>query len=135
MREIKFRALCDFEIAGDLQPRKMVYFGAVVFDDGIKAWPMPCDMDKIRSHESPLMQYTGLKDRNGIEVYEDDIVSIYSNRGVTEEHRSRVFVQVTGIMVMSNYAHMGLRPYKQLHAYEQFEVIGNIYENPELLAP
>ena len=87
-----------------------------------------------------LMQFTGLKDRNGVEIYEGDIVKIY-------EHR---FSPMDFIVDFSGANHcwwlsscfkesqFGTSKesfsFSQLNGfYEDCEVIGNIYENPELL--
>lgn len=73
-----------------------------------------------------LMQFTGLRDKNGHEIYEGDILRT-QERWVDKDGRLssvRVQIQVvewTGEYVNSHYWH------------EFYEVIGNIYENPELL--
>lgn len=70
-----------------------------------------------------VMQYTGLKDKNGKEIFEGDIVKCF------KIHNS--------IVCMAEYAWglktktLGFIPFSEI--YGHFEVIGNIYENPELL--
>lgn len=73
--------------------------------------------------EKYLMQFTGLKDKNGKEVFEGDIVLIYS------EKISKVFYSQGSFCVDI------LNGGTPLHAFssKQLEVIGNIYENLELL--
>jgi len=61
-----------------------------------------------------IMQYTGLKDKNGIEIYEGDIVKYWD--GSTES------VTWNNCGFWSGWGTLGIS-----------EVIGNIYENPELL--
>ena len=80
-------------------------------------------------HQEPamLMQYTGLKDKNGVEIYEGDILKVFGD--VSEiyysEHNAAFRYQRT---------HPAMEPVP-LGTYSSpaFEVIGNIYENPELL--
>ena len=71
-------------------------------------------------HEIELMQSTGLKDKSGVEIYEGDIVT-----WSTEDRRDRFIVEYVG----GGYK----CPYHWLFKWEHTEVIGNIYENPELL--
>lgn len=118
MREIKFRAWHDgemydvddlrFNIAG-------VCYVHLIQPSGRILYHTP-DLSKVR-----LMQYTGIKDKNGKEVYEGDIV-LYAGgyRGVvvwdTITDGWRIRVNDT-FNTRSN----------------DMEVIGNIYENPELV--
>ena len=93
---------------------------------------------------SDLMQYTGLKDRDGIEIYEGDILTtecteiIYTKKpNVHGLYAKTKTIKTTGKVkcVWKSYGfkfeHM--RKTKQGINISSFKVIGNIYENPELL--
>jgi len=76
-----------------------------------------------------LMQYTGLKDKNGIEIYEGDAL---------RDSESIVIVKFVDGEFSVDYRTMGgkWRNYGSLFDYlkdYEGEVIGNIYENQELL--
>ncbi|AYA77390.1 hypothetical protein DOE78_19110 [Bacillus sp. Y1] len=73
-------------------------------------------------NELTLLQFTGLTDKNGVEIYEGDIVQ----HGI---FRRKIIFQLCGFWLeRSNGSKMPLwcEP-------KEVEVIGNIYENPELL--
>ena len=83
-----------------------------------------------KADEIELMQSTGLKDKNGEEIFEGDIVDYKGRKAVIKWHGS--------------YANFIYRFVDELQervsewhplflAYYHFEVIGNIYENKELL--
>ena len=85
--------------------------------------------------EFELMQFTGLKDKNGNEIFEGDIVK-FSN--------CDDYVYVTPVVWDKNYACFGVSfsvgypiPFDYLEEFytelKDIEVVGNIYENPELL--
>lgn len=108
MREIKFRLW-------NPESKQLTYFDA---DFLLRC----CKYNK----DYVLMQYIGLKDKNGKEIYEGDIIDHehYSPRTVIYEN---------------NHARFGLQSSnKSFYKFDEFNkrkmlVIGNIYENPELL--
>ena len=74
-------------------------------------------------------QYTGLKDKNGKEIYEGDIVRIIVNNNIEKICKVEFKNGIFGVMFSKN---------KELTAFPHFcnttfEVIGNIYDSPELL--
>jgi uncharacterized phage protein (TIGR01671 family) len=71
-----------------------------------------------------INQFTGLTDKNGKEIYEGDICNTRDGDLLTcYDYNSFIY------MVLFSEEHSGVNGYSQ----KELEVIGNIYENPELL--
>ena len=90
--------------------------------------------DKLQDGE--IMQYTGLKDKNGREIYEGDIIALEVIKGVKIkvpvkfENGSFNIHEIPGGYGFSDTAY----PLGKLFLRDfGIEAIGNIYENPELL--
>lgn len=128
MKEIKFRAW-------DVENERWLPINEIVNDWGSTPWidAMYTADTEFGLHDSGntlvWQQYTGLKDKNGKEIYEGDIL-----RGTASDD-SREYTK-NGCVVFKEHE---LR-YEldedfclPLNWYESLEVIGNIYENPELL--
>jgi uncharacterized phage protein (TIGR01671 family) len=131
MREIKFRAWYN-------KNNEMI-----VWDD-IKDCVQPVDWDDFVA-DCELMQYTGLKDKNGVEIYEGDILDVtselFTNFGRTSTGKYRTtYKQVIrtedgwGCAIIKNDDIAIGHKSRGLKIPASFGVvIGNIHQNPELL--
>ena len=88
-----------------------------------------------------LMQYTGLKDKNGKEIYEGDIVDLDMGQICQIQPAPSRYREIIFDVSCSCFRWVDTNTKKELSGYsicvnnakEFCEVIGNIYENPELL--
>lgn len=89
--------------------------------------------DWIVNNDIHLMQSTGLKDKNGKEIFEGDVLAIETDEGVTN---LKVFWDEKHALFMiesKKYNEKDLLAELVEDNTYPFEIIGNIYENPELL--
>jgi len=122
MRQIKFRAWNKEEkIMSEPFTLWGITDGFIRFDEERLIFGFEDDVE--------VMQYTSLKDKNGKEIYEGDILlSPFKNHYLVEWDKEAVrfaFIGYGKILVKGHY------PVWQF--IKAYEVIGNIYENPELL--
>jgi uncharacterized phage protein (TIGR01671 family) len=139
-REIKFRAWYSSDnimINRTLHDRNWY-----TIDDGFVKCTHPND-----AHFLKVMEYTGIKDKNGKEIYEGDILKYNLYEARQEEGDGEdVFgfydtkVEVVKLInggfqpLISGYkGNIEDRDWNHDDLYLFFEVIGNIYENPELI--
>ena len=133
MREIKFRAW-------DKNQKVMRTICNIHFNMDDKAQFLYDDENKegYWCHSCELMQYTGLKDKNGKEIYEGDIVKYYDSTTMWLEANIKWLGACFGVETTENP--IPLYEFLDQYIYEktparilEIEIIGNIHSNPELL--
>ena len=124
MREIKFRA--------------WAYASKVIFyPDSDEGWELKNGVI-TPLFNTMLMQFTGLHDKNGKEIYDADVM-LWPDEykqiiGFNEKHTETSVRDIEKSQKLYDYmdVHFGYH-FDSQHPVEQGEVIGNIYENPELV--
>ena len=126
---LKFRALDKLRKRISVVDR--IYFdteGVQLRDDGGLYWR--------HFREVILMQSTGLKDLNGVEIFEGDILTDGHTLGVLRNHQTLGFYMVDEkgeeSFLSDTVDTEGFEEAKEF-IKNSIEIIGNIYENPELL--
>ena len=130
-REIKFRAW-------DIQNKRMIYFNAFEqwgFIDHTKdSTRSSTSCDRLMLSTDPKeflwMQFTGLLDKNGKEIYEGDVVRIWADPKHYGGYTGHDYAEA--VVWNPQEARFELTEHG-FYDFEFIQVIGNIYENKELL--
>lgn len=137
MREVKYRAWVEKE-------KELVDVITIYFEDRTVTLPIQTSViaeewwDKTtwNFEDVVLMQSTGLKDKNGREIYEGDIVHAYTAESNGYGKEDYISAEITGVVTFKDIS-FGLQVgniFNDLWTNaETFVVEGNIYENPEIL--
>lgn len=146
MREIKFRAwhkaekkMCDVTL---LRPNHGAFLvGVAPANDEIvdlngrtSVIVAPTDGRFCNWDEFELLQFTGLKDKNGKEIYEKDIVLDGKNTRVVDwfdEGAQFITMSSKDGLTCDESGEWDIMT--SVECGGDYEIIGNIYENPELL--
>lgn len=135
-REREFRAWL-------IDEKKMVEVDAINFKSEVIFYTVDKEIDgeiidTLQTRffkEIELIEYTGLKDKNGVKIFESDIVKIvgyhHSTPHKIEEENFVVVWSFERWVLQRKLKNGGVE--ETLLGDEDDEVIGNIYENPELL--
>lgn len=122
MREIKFRGKRD---------GKWLYGDLVHIDGDVFIFPVDGQPDYGKNYQvepETVGQFTGLKDKNGVEIWEGDILGAEQNGNVYCD-----FVFYNGSSFGRSHFNSFVPFYDRKDWIEKDEVKGNIYDNPELL--
>lgn len=119
MREIKFRAW-------EPNAKKMSY--RTLYQISMQGFGLP-----IESSETVIMQYTGLKDKNGNEIYEGDCFQIKKVSKKGSETGIAIIVWDNSCSKYRLDDTLEDGEYNLHYFAKNQEVIGNIHENPELI--
>lgn len=131
-RELKFRAWST-------EYNRFLDCGSSQLSRYLRGYANPVH-ENINFKTITVQQYTGLKDKNGVDIYEGDILKILNSDRMVPDLYDEMFVKGERVIVQVERSRLGeyygsnsVYSCYSLLDYENWEVIGNIFENPELI--
>lgn len=133
MREVKFRFF-DKKANAFIKPENDYDYNWLVKHDGTpcRVYNDSCQVALKELDNIIVSQYTGLKDKNGIEIHEGDIIEYQVGINPRTARVKKIIVYHRDGFYFGNKngkspCKPGVKEWKRCH------IIGNIYENPELI--
>lgn len=137
MREILFRGQTrkfgekTKNVKGDPMESNWVYGGVLVSNnDRAIIYQYEPKFDKFSVYASTLGQYTGFTDKNGTKIFEGDILKFCDGNG---EYTNYEVAWLINRLIIRGAEFNVAVDYLDEFVCKRSEVIGNIYDNPELL--
>jgi len=136
MRDIKFRGQSINTVGGGKPIKEWVY-GCLIIDESCEnEYKYRIQPSKSKQLYAPAIipetigQYTGLKDKNGAEIYEGDIVRIKATPPFTFDYIDVIIFKNGVFGLIDKFGYIEKLPVLSLDCYE---VIGNVISNPDLV--
>lgn len=101
----------------------------LIITSGFSDWGMPKQLEYYEVDEKTVGQYTGLKDKNGKEICEGDILLYSSNYKTVVNYKNGAFIRNYG----NSNIYLLYDSFIDDKCLVDYEIIGNIYDNSELL--
>lgn len=139
MREILFRGQLrrkgeKVNMAGEPLPSIWKYGGVSQYGGGAMIYQAEPKIEKFPVYGDTVGQYTGLRDKNGERIFEGDIlIYVVDGEYDVNEKYLVVFDDDEAAFRTKFYCEGKYMCYEDIIPCENFEVIGNIHDNPELL--